>query len=42
MKVRVKIRIVAGRHAEAVDAAQAQAIRELLLWARQQRTQPPP
>ena len=39
MKVRVKIRIVSGKQAEAVIAAQAEAIRELLLWVRQQRRQ---
>jgi hypothetical protein len=37
MKVRAKIRIVKGREAQAVDAAQAEVIRELLLWARQHR-----
>jgi hypothetical protein len=39
MKVRAKIRIVSGKQAEAVLAAQAEAIRELLLWVRQQRRQ---
>jgi hypothetical protein len=37
MKVRAKIRIVTGRQAGTVNAAQAEAIRELLLWARQHR-----
>jgi hypothetical protein len=37
MKVRAKIRIVSGKQADAVLAAQAEAIRELLLWVRQQR-----
>jgi len=37
MKVRAKIRIVSGKQAEAVNAAQAEAIRELLIWVRQQR-----
>jgi len=40
MKVRAKIRIVTGRQAAVVNAAQAEAIRELLLWARQQRNRP--
>jgi hypothetical protein len=37
MKVRAKIRIVSGKQAEQVNAAQAEAIRELLIWVRQQR-----
>lgn len=37
MKIRAKIRIVKGRQAEAVNAAQAEAVRELLIWVRQQR-----
>ena len=41
MKVRAKIRIVSGKQAEAVAAAQAEAIRELLIWVRQQRRQQP-
>ena len=40
MKVRAKIRIVSGKQAEAVNAAQAEAIRELLIWVCQQRRQP--
>ena len=39
MKVRAKIRIVSGKEADAVNAAQAEAIRELLIWVRQQRRQ---
>jgi hypothetical protein len=39
IKVRAKIRIVSGKQAEAVAAAQAEAIRELLIWVRQQRRQ---
>jgi hypothetical protein len=39
MKVRAKIRIVSGKEAEAVTAAQAEAIKELLIWVRQQRKQ---
>jgi hypothetical protein len=38
MKIRAKIRVVTGRQAAVLDAAQAEAIRELLLWSRQQRT----
>ena len=38
MKVRAKIRIVSGRQADTLNQAQAEAIRELLLWARQQQT----
>jgi hypothetical protein len=41
MKVRAKIRVVSGRQAEALNQAQAEAIRELLRWARQQRTPTP-
>jgi hypothetical protein len=39
LKVRAKIRIVNGKAAGTLDKAQAEAIRELLLWARQQRGQ---
>lgn len=39
MKVRAKIQVVSGKQAEALNAAQAEAIRELLLWVRQQRKQ---
>ena len=44
MKVRAKIRVVSGKQAEAVNTAQAEAIRELLIWVRLQRRnrQPPP
>jgi hypothetical protein len=37
MKVRAKVRVVSGRQAAALNARQAEAIRELLLWARQHR-----
>jgi hypothetical protein len=37
MKVRFKIRIETGKKAAALNAQQAQAIKELLLWARQHR-----
>jgi hypothetical protein len=39
MKVRFKIRVETGRKAAVAEARQADAIRELLLWARQHRTQ---
>jgi hypothetical protein len=39
IKVRAKIRVIGGQAAGTLDAAQAEAIRELLLWSRQQRTQ---
>ena len=39
MKIRFKVRIETGKKAAAIDAAQADAIRELLLWARQYRRQ---
>jgi hypothetical protein len=42
LKVRFKVTIVTGKHAAALDARQAEAIRELLLWTRQHRSQPPP
>ena len=41
LKVRFKVTIVTGKHAAALDARQAEAIRELLLWTRQHRTQDP-
>jgi hypothetical protein len=41
MKIRAKIRIVSGKQAETVNAVQAEAIRELLLWVRQQRSRQP-
>jgi hypothetical protein len=37
MKARFKIRVETGRKAAALNAAQAQAIKELLLWARQHK-----
>jgi hypothetical protein len=37
MKIRAKIRVVSGRQAAALNARQAEAIRELLVWARQHR-----
>jgi hypothetical protein len=40
MKVRFKIRVETGRKAAALNAQQAEAIKELLEWARQHRTQP--
>jgi hypothetical protein len=38
MKVRFKVRIETGRKAAALNAQQAEAIKELLQWARQHRT----
>jgi hypothetical protein len=38
LKVRAKIRVVGGKAAGTLDATQAEAIKELLLWSRQQRT----
>jgi len=40
MKVRFKVRIETGRKAAALNAQQAEAIKELLEWARQHRTRP--
>ncbi len=37
LKVRYKIRIETGKKAAALNAQQAQAIKELLLWARQHK-----
>jgi hypothetical protein len=37
MKVRFKIRIETGKKAAALNAQQAQAIKELLSWARQHK-----
>lgn len=37
LKVRFKIRVETGRKAAALNAQQAAAIKELLLWARQHR-----
>lgn len=42
IKVRFKIQVVTGKRAAAIDERQAEAIRELLIWTRQQRTQQPP
>jgi hypothetical protein len=38
LKVRFKVRIETGKKAAAIDAAQADAIRELLQWSREHRT----
>ncbi len=40
IKVRYKIRIVTGQRAKAVDARQAQVIKEVLQWSRQHRQRP--
>jgi hypothetical protein len=40
LKVRFKVRIETGKKARAVDARQAEAIKELLEWSRQHRTRP--
>jgi hypothetical protein len=37
MKVRFKIRVETGRKAAALNAQQAEAIKELLQWARQHK-----
>jgi hypothetical protein len=37
MKVRFKIRVETGKKAAALNAQQAEAIKELLQWARQHR-----
>jgi hypothetical protein len=42
LRIRIKIRVASGWQAAARDAAQAEAIRELLQWARQHRTQAAP
>jgi hypothetical protein len=42
LKVRYKVRIETGKKAAALDAAQAQAIKELLQWARHYRSQHQP
>jgi hypothetical protein len=43
IRVRFKVRIVTGKHAAALDARQAEAIREILLWTRDNppRQEPP-
>jgi hypothetical protein len=38
LKVRFKIRVETGKKAAALNAQQAEAIKELLQWARQHRT----
>jgi hypothetical protein len=38
LKVRFKVKIAIGKQAAALDARQAEAIRGLLIWARQHRT----
>jgi hypothetical protein len=38
MKIRFKVRVETGKKAAVIDAAQADALRELLLWARLHRT----
>jgi hypothetical protein len=40
MKVRFKIRVETGKKAAALNAQQAEAIKELLEWARQHRKHP--
>jgi len=42
LKVRWKVRIFTGKQAEALNERQAQAIKELLTWAREHRTQQGP
>jgi hypothetical protein len=37
LKVRFKIRVESGKKAAALNAQQAEAIKELLLWARQHK-----
>ncbi len=39
LKVRYKVRIETGKKAAALDAAQAQALKELLQWARHYKSQ---
>jgi hypothetical protein len=38
MKIRFTVRVETGKKAAAIDSAQADALRELLLWARQHKT----
>ena len=40
IKVRFKIRVVTGKRAREIDARQAEAIMEVLRWARQHPTTP--
>jgi len=42
IKVRFKVRIATGKHAAALDARQAEAIRELLIWTRDHQPQAEP
>jgi hypothetical protein len=42
IRIRAKVRVVSGRQAAALNARQAKAIRELLIWARQHRQQREP
>ena len=42
MKVRYKLTVVSGPRAKAVDARQAQVIREVLEWSRKHRQRPGP
>jgi hypothetical protein len=42
IKVQFKIQVVTRKRAAAIDERQADAIRELLIWTRQQRTGQPP
>jgi hypothetical protein len=42
IKIRAKIRVVSGRQAAALNMRQAEAIRELLIWARQHRQERQP
>jgi hypothetical protein len=42
LKVRFKVRLLGGKPAAALDARQAEAIRELLKWAAQQESPPSP
>ncbi len=37
MRIRFKVRVETGRKAAALNAQQAQAVKELLLWAHQHR-----
>jgi hypothetical protein len=38
LKVRFKVRVETGKKAAAIDARQAEAIKELLQWSREHRT----
>ena len=42
LKIRAKIRVVSGPQAATLNARQAEAVRELLLWARQHRQEQQP